>query len=112
MIIRSQNKSGIVLTENVTDFYEEETRENKYEVIAFCCNKTETVLGEYTTKEKALKVLDGIQYAYCSMKQNECSMGEAVKMMSTQKQEEFEEFIEMCRGVFIYQMPKDEEVNV
>lgn len=65
------------------DSFAVEVHSGKYEVITLSCKSgISIILGTYSTKEKALAVLDDIQEWY------ECSYGET------------------------FQMPEDEDVNV
>ena len=60
MIVRSQNKKAIVNLNNI------DTIEVRDCQIRYYCGGTETVglLGQYSTEEKAVKVLDMIQEEY------------------------------------------------
>ena len=59
MLIRSQDKSRLINLDN--------TRELRFWECAQGFNVTDCVcpIGHYSTKEKAMKVLDMIQEAYC-----------------------------------------------
>ena len=61
MLIRSQDKTILMNC----DFFAVEENGNKYEVITLSGKSgISIVLGMYSTKEKALKVLNDIQYFY------------------------------------------------
>ena len=62
MLIRSQNKE-LLVNFNVSDSIEIEERNTKTVVTSYITGCS-YLLGEYSTKEKALKVLDMIQEAY------------------------------------------------
>lgn len=71
MWIRSQN--GTILID--CDSFAVEDHSDKYEVITLSCKSgISIILGTYSTKEKALAVLDDIQEWY------ECSYGETFQM--------------------------------
>lgn len=123
MLIRSQDKkvlcnynSGIV---TCFEKYDYEVINNSmvptkiegYNIF-FSNNGNEILLGVYSTVEKAVKVLDMIENAYCTMKQNECTLSISFETIAMQNSEIFEAFLKECRKVFIYQMPQDEEVGV
>ena len=90
MIIRSQNKKSIINLDSVDTI---ETRDNQ--IRYFCGGGMETmgVLGKYSTEEKAIKVLDMIQSAYCRT--------EDVKSGAVQAQKQ---------DSFCFDMPQDSEV--
>ena len=93
MIIRSQNKKGIINFNNI-DTIGIEPNHCGYDVAAYNGTRESCVkLGEYSTKEKAIKVLDIIQSAY--------------NTIETMK-------IDKCawRDNHYFQMPSDEEVEV
>ena len=60
MLIRSQNKKVLVTFENLLDVEVSGGTISARKDYGWCC-----LLGEYSTKEKAMKVLDMIQEAYC-----------------------------------------------
>lgn len=63
MLIRSQNKTLLVVLENccAIDFIR---REELYLIYAHDCSQEVQHLGNYSTREKAIKVLDMIQEQY------------------------------------------------
>lgn len=65
MIIRSQDKTGIVICENVNAIYVIDVFE--WFEIRHCSNDVSGTLGTYSTEEKAIKVLDMIEDAHRSM---------------------------------------------
>lgn len=60
MLIRSQNKELLVTLELLLDIEVSGGIISTRKDYGWCC-----LLGEYSTKEKAMKVLDMIQEAYC-----------------------------------------------
>lgn len=94
MLIRSQDKTCITNMEQVTDVFCGKYRKGeKYNIIAALAGGNTTNLGKYNTEEKAIKVLDMIEQAYC-------------KSFEEQKQNYFGH-----RYNLIFHMPKDEEVE-
>lgn len=99
MLIRSQNKEYLcnikavygVGYQEVNDYKRGKVEKTNHEI----CVDTGVVdsIGVYSTKEKALKVLDMIEQAYC-------------KSFEEQKQNYFG-----YRYDLIFHMPKDEEVE-
>lgn len=59
MLIRSQNKEVLAVFENLLDIEVSGGVISERKDMGWCC-----LLGEYSTKEKAMKVLDMIQEAY------------------------------------------------
>ena len=85
MIIRSQDKKKIIPL-NQPVFIETVADEWKISTERY-------FLGTYSTEEKAIKVLDMIQEAYCRMEDIQCGAVQAQKYDS-----------------FNFQMPQDSEV--
>ena len=92
MLIRSQNKAAIVNLDNVFNIA---TIRNINGAVAIyigsqgsCCN-----MAEYSTKAKAMKVLDMIQEAYC-------------EFMAVRNDDMW------CGKESVFQMPEDSEVVV
>ena len=98
MIIRSQDKGKITNFNLVTDLVISKSKNNRWEIIA-CYSYFATSdcgyapIGEYSTGEKAIKVLDMIQSAY-----------NAIETMKIDKG--------AWRDNHYFQMPSDEEVEV
>ena len=91
MLIRSQNKE-LLVNFNVSSGIEIEERNTKTVVTSYITGCS-YLLGEYSTKEKALKVLDMIQEAYESY--------------------EYEKVFKTGLTLFeTFQMPADSEVEV
>ena len=93
MIIRSQNKEKIMHFENIMEICVGGFDENK--VMAITKNDLD-VLGEYSTKEKVIKVLDIIQEAYVG----------GTKMVISN------DGVTCYPIPVVFQMPQDEEVEV
>lgn len=62
MLIRSQNKEVLATLELLFDIEVSGGVISARRDMSWCC-----LLGEYSTKEKAIKVLDMIQEAYCEV---------------------------------------------
>ena len=68
------------------------------------------VIGTYSTEEKAIKVLDMIQDAYCKMKSSDCIFcGSSIDLCKA-SQENIDNFIETNRKLYVFDMPQDSEV--
>ena len=63
MLIRSQDKEMIINMTVINHIYVEEAYRPNGNL--FDVSTDETILGHYSTKAKAMKVLDMIQEAYC-----------------------------------------------
>ena len=117
MLIRSQDKkvlcqlSNIEIVERYKRTKDGEKVTTGYAVYIFGERNTEIFMAEYSTAEKAIKVLDMIEDVYCTMKQNECTLSFSFEVLAVQNSEIFKEFLKECRKVFIYKMPQDEEVE-
>jgi len=75
------------------------------------------LLGEYSTREKAMKVLDMIQDAYADAKLNEILLPDVCKSASeSQRGKDNTSIAKTIRKDFmkkmIFQMPEDSEVEV
>lgn len=93
MLIRSQDKTCLTNMAHITDIYYSESRSGTAQKITAQLSSADTThLGTYSTEEKAIKVLDMIEQAYC-------------KSFEEQKQNYFGH-----RYDLIFHMPKDEEV--
>ena len=99
MLIRSQNK-GMIINMTLTNriYVEEAYRPNGN---LFDISTDETILGHYSTKAKAMKVLDMIQEAYSEY-----------QIMLNFSVSYLHEFKEKTDGFAIFQMPEDSEVEV
>ena len=99
MIIRSQNKTSIVNLDNIDCIYYSNI-EN--EIIAFN-GEIKSHIGEYSTEEKAIKVLDMIQEEY-----GKHYYGQGGQMATADIYIQPFAFIPPK----VFQMPSDEEVEV
>lgn len=112
MLIRSQNKEVLVAFENLLNI------EVSGGVISTRVdNGWSCLLGEYSTREKAMKVLDMIQEAYADAKLNEILLPDVCKSASESQRGKYNTLIaKTIRKDFIkkmiFQMPEDSEVEV
>lgn len=114
MLIRSQNKE-VLVNFNVSAGIEIAEGTTKTVITSYITG-CGYLLGEYPTKEKALKVLDMIQEAYTGcIAINSISAGltaNAVLSIDVSKnEEELTKMAEIIRRVNIFQMPQDSEVE-
>ena len=87
MLIRSQNKEVLATLELLFDIEVSGGVISARRDMSWCC-----LLGEYSTKEKAVKVLDMIQEAYCDF-------------MTVRNGDMW------CGKDSVFQMPEDSEVE-
>lgn len=118
MLIRSQNKMSLVKFENIVINI---NNINGKEIICWSqMNPGEDEyisLGNYSTKAKAMKVLDMIQEAYGDSEYTKYVIPEVCRMLSMKpKTEENKahagELGEMLKKGMTFQMPEDSEVEV
>lgn len=97
MLIRSQDKRILINMNNVSSI---EVGDNELRIFA---DDGETIydLGRYSTKAKAMKVLDMIQEAYSEY-----------QIMLNFSVSYLHEFKEKTDGFAIFQIPEDSEVEV
>lgn len=110
MLIRSQDKSRLINLDN--------TRELRFWECAQGFDVTDCVcpIGCYSTKEKAMRVLDMIQEAYADAKLNEILLPDVCKAANKSQQEkENTSIAKDIRNAFmkkmVFQMPEDSEVE-
>lgn len=117
MLIRSQNKMSLVKFENIVVNI---NNINDKEIICWSqMNPGEDEyisLGHYSTKEKAMKVLDMIQEAYGDSEYTKYVIPEVCRILSMKpKTEENKahagELGEMLKKGMTFQMPEDSEVE-
>lgn len=101
MIIRGQSKN--LMTNDMNLFVEEYS--NKYAV-----SNKDFRAGLYSTEEKAIKVLDMIQEAYCKCESVKVLMCGSWEITKTVRTEDAINYAHEHRGTFIFQMPQDSEV--
>lgn len=111
MLIRSQDKSRLINLDN--------TRELRFWECAQGFDITDCVcpIGHYTTKEKAMKVLDMIQEAYGDSEYTKYVIPEVCKSLSMKPRIKENiahagEIGEMLKKGMTFQMPEDSEVEV
>ena len=112
MLIRSQNKEVLAVFENLLD-----VEVSGGVISARKDNGWYCLLGEYSTKAKAMKVLDMIQEAYADAKLNEILLPDVCKAANKSQQEkENTSTAKDIRNAFmkkmVFQMPEDSEVEV
>lgn len=119
MLIRSQDKTALVKFENIVINLK---LPESLRVICWSLQDAQRsggyfVLGEYSTKEKTLKVLDMIQEAYADAKINEILLPDVCKDANKSQQEK--ENTSIAKGIrnafmkkMVFQMPEDSEVEV
>lgn len=95
MLIRSQNKEVLATLELLFDIEVSGGVISARRDMSWCC-----LLGEYSTKAKAMKVLDMIQEAYSEY-----------QIMLNFSVSYLHEFKEKTDGFTIFQMPEDSEVE-
>ncbi|RGV21846.1 hypothetical protein DWW21_09915 [Blautia obeum] len=111
MLIRSQNKEVLATLELLFDIEVSGGVISARRDMSWCC-----LLGEYSTKEKAMKVLDMIQEAYGDSEYTKYVIPEVCRILSMkQKTEENKahagELGEMLKKGMTFQMPEDSEVE-
>lgn len=119
MLIRSQDKTALVKFENIVINLK---LPESLRVICWSLQDAQRsggyfVLGEYSTKEKALKVLDMIQEAYADAKLNEILLSDICKAaIKSQQEKENTSIAKNIRNAFmkkmVFQMPEDSEMEV
>lgn len=112
MLIRSQNKEVLATLELLFDIEVSGGVISARRDMSWCC-----LLGEYSTREKAMKVLDMIQDAYADAKLNEILLPDVCKSASeSQRGKDNTSIAKTIRKDFmkkmIFQMPEDSEVEV
>ena len=112
MLIRSQNKEVLVAFEFLSDIEVSGGVISARRDMGWCC-----LLGEYSTKAKAMKVLDMIQEAYADAKLNEILLPDVCKSANeSQRGKDNTLIAKTIRKDFmkkmIFQMPEDSEVEV
>lgn len=111
MLIRSQNKEVLVAFESLPDIEVSGGVISVRRDMGWCC-----LLGEYSTKAKAMKVLDMIQEAYEEYKIT-CTFltgftGHRAIVESNDIQVNgFKELVKSFKKNMVFQMPEDSEVE-
>lgn len=119
MLIRSQDKTALVKFENIVINLK---LPDSLRVICWSLQDAQRsggylVLGEYSTKAKAIKVLDMIQEAYGDSEYAKYVIPEVCKSLSMKPRTEENiahagEIGEMLKNGMTFQMPEDSEVEV
>ena len=114
MLIRSQDKAFLLNFNNLTAIYVEKI--NKDFAIVYNDFEDAYTLGKYSTKAKAMKVLDMIQEAYGDSEYTKYVIPEVCRILSMKpKTEENKahagELGEMLKKGMTFQMPEDSEVE-
>lgn len=119
MLIRSQDKTALVKFENIVVNLK---LPDSLNVICWSWQDAQRsggylILGKYSTKEKAMKVLDMIQEAYGDSEYTKYIIPEVCRVLSTKlKTEENKahtrEIGKMLKKGMTFQMPADSEVVV
>lgn len=112
MLIRSQNKEFLVTLELLLDIEVSGGVISARKDYGWCC-----LLGEYSIKEKAMKVLDMIQEAYANAELIPMAVPNIGKMFTeapASKENELlaEAFGEALMNKMVFQMPMDSKVEV
>lgn len=112
MLIRSQDKEILVAFENLLNI-----EVSGGAISTRVDNGWSCLLGEYSTKAKAIKILDMIQEAYADAKLNEILLPDVCKSASeSQRGKDNTLIAKTIREDFmkkmIFQMPEDSEVEV
>lgn len=111
MLIRSQDKSRLINLDNTRELRFWECTQG-FDITDCVCS-----IGRYSTKEKAMKVLDMIQEAYGDSKYTKYVIPEICKILSVKLRTEENiahagEIGEMLKKGMTFQMPEDSEVEV
>lgn len=115
MLIRSQNSEILINLNTLAGI--EITKGPVKTVITSYTTGCTYLLGEYSTKKKAMKVLDMIQEAYGDSEYTKYVIPEICKTLSMKPRTEENiahagEIGEMLKKGMTFQMPADEEVEV
>ena len=115
MLIRSQDKTAVVNVDNVFDIG---TRDiNGATAICIGSSSSCCIIAEYSTKAKAIKVLDMIQGAYAEYKIT-CTFltgftgHRAIVESNKVNVNGFEELVKKFKKNMVFQMPEDGSVEV
>lgn len=112
MLIRSQNKEVLIIFESLLDVEVSDGVISARIEHGWCC-----LLGEYSTEEKAMKVLDMIQEAYEEYKIT-CTFltgftgHRAIVESNDICINGFKELVKSFKKNMVFQMPEDSEVEV
>lgn len=115
MLIRSQDKEMIINMAATNHIYVGEVYRPNGSLIDI--SSDEMRLGYYSTKEKAIKVLDMIQEAYGDSEYTKYVIPEVCRVLSAKPKTEenkahARELGEMLKNGMVFQIPEDSEVEV
>lgn len=112
MLIRTQNKRGLVVLENCDSICIQDCKGIKYvEIYAYNGSEEDSIfLGGYANEAKAEKVLDKIQNAYSVSLMQKCFWSGNMPLLMNTSQELKEEVIDAHMESDVFQMPEDSEV--
>lgn len=110
MLIRSQDRIAIINVDNVFNISVRDI--NGTTVIHIGSSSSCCIIAEYSTKEKAMKVLDMIQEAYVEYEKFlQMFMGIASVRVTTTEKEILDKKKKDINKKAIFQMPQDSEVE-
>lgn len=115
MLIRSQNKAVLLNFSNLATIYT--VKDGDDFIISSLESENKCALGKYSTKAKAMKVLDMIQEAYAEYKIT-CTFStgftghRAIVESNDVCVNGFEEFAKNFKKNMVFQMPADGSVEV
>lgn len=115
MLIRSQNKAVLLNFSNLAAIYT--VKDGDDFIISSLEGENKCTLGKYSTKAKAMKVLDMIQEAYANAELIPMAVPNIGKMFTeapASKENELlaEAFGEALMNKMVFQMPMDSKVEV
>ena len=120
MLIRSQNKAVLLNFSNLAAIYA--VKDGDDFIISSIEGENKCALGKYSTKVKAIKVLDMIQEAYADFEATKCistgllAIPYSKRFVCEEEQEKahtaIRECADMLKKAYIFQMPDDGSVEV
>ena len=115
MLIRSQNKAVLLNFSNLAAIYT--VKDGDDFIISSLEGENKCTLGKYSTKAKAMKVLNMIQEAYADVEYTKYIIPEVCRVLSMKPKTEenkahARELGEMLKNGMTFQMPEDSEVEV
>ena len=118
MLIRSQNKAVLLNFGNLAAFYT--VKDGDDFIISSLEGENKCTLGKYSTKAKAMKVLDMIQEAYADFEASKITNAGLATAAYTGSYKTpdsvsvgikvLKGYVEMVKESLIFQMPEDSEV--
>lgn len=123
MLIRSQDKLVIIPLNDFTITVDtEEYADNRERNICVCKSESIFEIGHYSTKEKAIKVLDMIQEAYADFEASKITSAGLATTAYTGSYKTpdsvsvgikvLKGYAEMVKESLVFQIPEDSEVEV